>query len=157
MDFQTAFEPGHMVALLVATVIVLALLYKDAGRLGRLTELYARTHSPMVLASLLGAAVTAIGMVMMVFGAYKLVVAPPQVVMPTGVIRMEVIGGLMVILGWATRIVVWRSWRRRYGPGGVPPARGTDAAVPPDGSAQNQGQAGAPSIQSGKGRRRRRT
>ncbi len=154
MDFQTAFEPGRMAAVLVATVLVLALLYKDARRLGRLTDLYARTRSPMVMASLLGAASTAIGMVMMVFGAYKIAVAPPQVVMPAGVVRMEVIGGVLVLLGWATRMIVWRAWRRRYGPGGTPPARGADAGAPPDGS--TLGPAGAPSVQSAKRRPRRK-
>ena len=154
MDFQTAFEPGRMAALLVAAVLVLALLYKDARRLGQLTDLYARTHNPMVLASLLGAAVTAIGMVMMVVGAYRITVASPQVVMPTNVIRTVVIGGVMVILGWATRRIVWRAWRRRYGPGGTPPDRAKDAGVPPDGSTQNP--AGEPSVQSAKRRRSRK-
>ena len=152
MDFQTVFEPGRMAALLVATVLVLGLLYKDARRLGRLTDLYARTRNPMVLVSLGGAAATATGMVMMVFGAYRLVVAPPQVVMPENVIRTVVIGGVMVILGWATRMIVWRAWKRRYGPGGTPPDRGTDAGAPPDGSAQSP--AGAKQAQSAKGRRR---
>jgi hypothetical protein len=156
MDFMTGVDPEKAAWAIVATLLALALLYKDARRLSKLTDLYARTRSPLAAASLVGAAATSVGTVMMVLGAYRAVAAPPMVVMPAGVVRLVVTGGALVILGWATRIVAWTVWKRRYGPGGVPPARGEAAAAPPDGSAEGDVQDAARGGQSGKGRRRRK-
>jgi hypothetical protein len=107
---------------LIAAALWLLLVYRDARRMGMLTELYRRTRHPLVAASILGTLSGAVGMTLLVVGVYLMATGGPTPAISPPAARTIAVGGLILILGWVARLAAWLQWKRIAAAPPSPPA-----------------------------------
>lgn len=101
------------------------LVYRDAQRVQQLVALYTRMRHALVAVSLVGTLLRAVGMTLVIVGIYLVAIWPPGLALEPRAARTIAAGGVVLIAGWAARLVAWARWKRLYGrpgQGETPPA-----------------------------------
>ena len=111
-------DSTNVVYLIALAVLWVLLVWRDAQRAQDIAGFLARTREGLAAVSLVGTLLSGIGMTVLLVGGYLTLQAGQRYGLPPPARRTVAIGGVILILGWALRLLAWTLWKRRKGRSG---------------------------------------
>ncbi|MGD9519886.1 MAG: hypothetical protein AB7W28_10255 [Armatimonadota bacterium] len=110
---MTPQGPAQSIYLIAFLALWILLVWRDVQRAQQIAAFYTRTRQPLVAASLVGTVVEAVGISVLIIGVYLGLTSEQTFGLSVPARRTVVLGGILLMLGWAVRLVAWTLWKRR--------------------------------------------